>query len=237
MYYAKQIDPEYQTAPLSWDINNMKDTWLDGLIFDGNRNYCSHVTDEYHLIEENASDAFDAIDDINSGDEDNFDTAPEFGTKREVIEYYFSREKAYTDDEIKKFCDAVILYDDPAFEEKAMCLMLELLTGKEYAVCEINGSCQGDWQNMYYPVTEWTKEELDTVECEYFNEGSEWVLADEEYDYEPSIEVISGCNYYLHGWNDEMNKKELAEEAGIQEDNLTMLVFDGYIKTPKYRAV
>ena len=38
-----------------------------------------------------------------------------------------------------------------------------LLTGKTWKMRQICGSCQSDWNNIYYPEAEWTEEELDKL--------------------------------------------------------------------------
>lgn len=112
--------------------------------------------------------------------------------------------------------------------------VLSIVTGEEWDYRNIHGCCQSEWNTVYYPVKYWTKESLDAFETMYFNTGSEWIV--HEGDTEPtSPEEIDGCAYYCVSWNDEGIKKELAEAAGGNAEDVVLYKYDGYTSIPKYK--
>ena len=68
------------------------------------------------------------------------------------------------------------------------CKALSLLCNREYAYREINGDCQGDWQDCYYPKDE--ENLLDELEMQYFNTGEEWEVVDAEELKEHGLRII-----------------------------------------------
>ena len=54
---------------------------------------------------------------------------------------------------------------------------LKLYTGKTWDRVTIRGTCQGDWQEVYFPVDEYSRETLQALEVEYFNTGTEWEIS------------------------------------------------------------
>lgn len=111
---------------------------------------------------------------------------------------------------------------------------LQLITGHKWDTTTIKGCCQSDWQTVYYDVEKWSREELDHFETMYFNTGSEWVIHDEETEPE-SPEDISGYSVYCISWNDEGIKKELAEAAGVEPEEIIMYAYDHSVSVPVYR--
>lgn len=111
--------------------------------------------------------------------------------------------------------------------EKRILRALHLVTGKRYEKRTIRGSCQSDWQDIYYPVDDYTRDMLDILETEYFNTGSEWII-------DPDGDNFS---VYAHGWNNELIRAELANAAGVTPEEITLLAFSGWKKTAVYEEV
>jgi hypothetical protein len=111
--------------------------------------------------------------------------------------------------------------------EKRILRALHLLTGKRYEKRTIRGSCQGDWQEIYYPVAEYTRESLNVLEIEYFDTGSEWAVN------------VDGCDVYIYTyeWNSEKIKEELAAAVGVKPENMILYSFSGWKRTPEYTEV
>lgn len=110
------------------------------------------------------------------------------------------------------------------------------MTGKEWDYRTIRGSSQSDWNEVYFPVDEWSTEALHTFESEYFNEGTEWIV--HEGDNTPEIpNDIEGYTIYCTSWNVEGIREEIAEMTGESPGNIIMYAFDGYIRTPQYKKV
>lgn len=104
---------------------------------------------------------------------------------------------------------------------------LSIVTGQKWEHKQISGDCQSDWNYIYYQPEEWTAKALEYFEIEYFNTGEEWRLEDEEGDDFGSI--------YTHEWNDDEKKREIAESVGVNPDDVTLYLFDGWTKTAKYK--
>lgn len=104
---------------------------------------------------------------------------------------------------------------------------LSIVTGQKWEYRQISGSCQSEWNYIYYRPEEWTEKSLEYFEIEYFNTGDEWRIEDEEGDDLGSV--------YTHEWNDDEQKREIAENIGVDTGEVTLYLFDGWTKTAKYK--
>lgn len=209
MIQARQVPPEYQSPYL--DLDDYPE-----VILDGNRDYVAHTSKAYDAIKNNY---WYALADILS--------EQSYFRQVEDVLYYFppiGRDK-YTNEEIEKIIE-ILLHGGGVYmhdlNKQETCELLSIVSGIEYDYTTIRGSRQSDWQNMYYPKA-WGDAFVGSFECEYFNEGSEWIIDD---DY--------SC--YVHAWDEDDMRKELAEITGESEDNIAMFFFDGWERTAKYRA-
>ena len=114
-----------------------------------------------------------------------------------------------------------------ADDEGIIAEALSIATGQKWEYKQISGCCQSDWNYIYYRPDEWTAKTLEYFEIEYFNIGNEWRIEDEEGD--------DMGNVYTHEWNDDEKKREIAENIGVDPDEVTLYLFDGWIKTAKYK--
>lgn len=114
-----------------------------------------------------------------------------------------------------------------ADDEGIIAEALSIVTGQKWKYKQISGCCQSDWNYIYYRPEEWTAKALEYFEIEYFNTGEEWRIEDEEGD--------DMGNVYTHEWNDDEKKREIAENIGVDPDEVTLYLFDGWTKTAKYR--
>ena len=114
-----------------------------------------------------------------------------------------------------------------ADDEGIIAEALSIVTGQKWEYKQISGCCQSEWNYIYYRSDEWTAKALEYFEIEYFNTGKEWRLEDEEGD--------DFGNVYTHEWKDDERKREIAENIGVDPDEVTLYLFDGWIKTAKYR--
>lgn len=108
--------------------------------------------------------------------------------------------------------------------EKRILRALHIVTGKRYDVRTIRGYSQGDWQNAYFPVDDYTRDALDILEADYFNTGSEWIIND-------------GFSIYAYSWNNDGIRAEIADAAGGDPADVILYTFDGWQKTPVYAEV
>ena len=106
---------------------------------------------------------------------------------------------------------------------------LSIVTGQKWEYRQISGCFQSDWNYIYYRPEEWTEKALEYFEVEYFNTGDEWRIEGEEGEDFGSI--------YTHEWNDDEQKREIAENIGVDPGDVTLYLFDGWTKTAKYKEV
>lgn len=114
-----------------------------------------------------------------------------------------------------------------ADDEGIIAEALSIVTGQKWKYKQISGCCQSDWNYIYYRPEEWMEKALEYFEIEYFNTGDEWWIEDEEGDDMGSV--------YTHEWNDDEKKREIAENIGVDPGEVTLYLFDGWIKTAKYK--
>lgn len=115
---------------------------------------------------------------------------------------------------------------------------LEKVTGKKWAVREMHGQGQSEWQNLYYVEDEVSPKELDYLESVYMCKVNEYKVYelndDEEFDeYE---------SYYCHAlipqditWNDD--KKAICAYLGIDPERTKLLKYVGYHKVADFEEV
>ena len=118
-------------------------------------------------------------------------------------------------------------------DEKSILRALHLVTGRRYEKRTIRGSCQGDWQNIYYPVADYTREALDILETEYFNTGTEWIIHDGD-SIPENPDDIDGFSIYCHGWSDEQIRTEIADAYGTQGAEVIRYKFTGWSRSAQY---
>lgn len=217
--YARQIAPEYQESPLSWT-----DAYPENVILTGNRQYNSHTTDAYKTINSNFEDMAGQIAD--------FDTDVYKCHAEIVADYMQGRE--WTPEQVNEWVKLANEYNARYQLDDIMCRALELFTGMAYDDTTIRGSCQGDWQNMYYPV-EYGPAFVKNFEIEYFNLGSEWIVHDEDTTPEDADD-ITGYSTYCYSWNEDGIKAEIAALTDSTPEDVTLYVFDDYKKVPQYHT-
>lgn len=148
-------------------------------------------------------------------------------------------EKArYNTRDIHALKELVEAYTEAGSLEKnnILCKVLSVVTGRKWDWRIIRGYCQGDWNEIFYSVDDWSREALAAFETMYFNTGSEWIIHDEENTPE-GPEDISGYSCYIVADTEEGIRKELAAVAGCAPSDLVIWAFDEFIKVARYKAV
>ena len=56
-----------------------------------------------------------------------------------------------------------------ANDQRIIAEALSIITGQKWEYRQISGSCQSDWNYIYYRLEEWTEKALEYFEIEYFN--------------------------------------------------------------------
>lgn len=230
--YARQIMPEFQDSRIFDDDGN----GVEYINVWGNKDYQSRTSSVFDRVKE-CLDAGELAEDIEAVMEKN--PSAIYGNITEAINNQLWRDdrKPYSTRQIGKLKQLVLRYSECRSSEEDQILVdvLSIVTGEEWDYRNIHGCCQSEWNTVYYPVKYWTKESLDAFETMYFNTGSEWIV--HEGDTEPtSPEEIDGCAYYCVSWNDEGIKKELAEAAGGNVEDVVLYKYSGSVSIPTYKV-
>lgn len=228
--YAKQVNPEYQESPLFND-----EYFHDNIAVFGNCDFQEHIPDNVQCVI-NAlknGELSSALENI--GSEYSW-----YKNATEAINDFIPREngKRYSTHAVHKLKNLIDEWDTctSSEEPRVICCILDIVTDMEWDWCEINGSCQGDWNMVYYPANKWTIEALDAFECEYFNTGSEWIVS-EEHEEPEDPDDIYGYSVYVHGYDAKSIKEEIAQYEGVKAEDVVLYEFSGYQKTPIYKVV
>ena len=224
--YTKQVPPDIQESPLTWD-----DDFYNGVITDGNRRYKSRKTPEYERLRRFIDDAACAFEDILNK------AVGAYSTVTEAVHDYFypSHKEKYTTHEIKKWKDILLSFQSCSVSEEheIYCQALNLMTGKRYAYSMIKGDCQGDWQGVYYPADECGENIIRNFETEYFNLGSQWIISEDDREPEEP-EDIEGYSVYCYSWSDDGIREEIARHTGTDPGNVVLFKFHKYEQHPIY---
>ena len=220
--YAKQVPPEHQESPLFLD-----DCFPDNIAVFGHRNYNQHTFPAFDAVYRALyhGEALVALEDLRAG-----------------CGYYDSWAAAladllpvdgrgpYTREERKKaWPDLLYRFYNCHYSDHndLYCEALELMTGRPWDWCTLNGCVQRDWQEMIYPADDWSKEALERFEAEYFNTGTEWIV-------DPDGNSV--C-VYVTAWDDDGTRQELADAYGCEPGDVVLLKFDGWSCTAQYVEV
>lgn len=229
--YARQIPPEYQNSPLFLSPECFP---VDIAVF-GNRDYNAHIPPVFERVY-NAlyhGSALEAWEDSNAGDYWSDWT-------RDV--YYIIPPEGrgnYTREELEhKIPDICNRYYNArsAEENSVICELMEIVTGEPWKWRTIRGVCQSDWQEVFYPVSAWSKEALKQFEIEYFNTGSEWLVHDTNVEPE-APEDIDGFSIYCYSWNADGIREEIRNAYGAPGADVVLYEFSGYSRIANYREV
>ena len=230
--YAVQVDPEIQESPL--DNIGFADYYdFEDIIIAGNREYYEIKNPMYEdIIEACDLSVADELEDIKNTQAQIDYVKDIFGNKYDIT--YGQLEQIYA-----AFCKdrTLALYR----KEDLITDLLTALSGKKYACKTIRGSVQREYQFMYYPIDDMWEETLENIEIEYFNTGYEYQIYKSEkrlFGIE-EIQEEDDCPDYFYGhkYGPAEQVKEIANAYLVDPENVRILIFDGYIKTPTYKTV
>lgn len=217
MITAKQVPPEEQMSPLLED-----GMFPDNIAVFGNRDFQGHIPENVQRV----VDAFNT-DYIYSALEDTDFATPE---DKELLEEnlpprgreHYSQKEA---DALKK-----IIFDESYYygQEKYLCAALGIIENREWDYKEIHGSCQGDWNKVFYPTDEWSKNQIDCFAADYFNEGSEWLIQDYPEKGDGYISL------YCYSYDPAGIREEIANCLDEKPEEIKLEIFDRYKKIPLY---
>lgn len=238
-YYAAQVAPEDQ------DPNFDRCNWW-GWTVTGNRDYEGFTTAEYDklfgtmcsggcLLDE----MLDLYQQMKDGDRHALYSTLEELLQEELGDY----NRDWTPEQLEQWKE-ILSFDYSKLgsrlaEENMKCKALSLLCNREYAYREINGDCQGDWQDCYYPKDE--ENLLDELEMQYFNTGEEWEVVDAEElkehgelppeDGADFMRIESASSAYVDGFR---ARENLAHILDCRPEEIKMWRWKGYRKISEY---
>ncbi len=152
-------------------------------------------------------------------------TSQTFDNVRDAL--YYDNFDAFdiSESDEKKLHELAEKYAHAGHNEKIIAAALSIVTGQKWEHKQICGSCQSDWNIIYYRPELWSAAALCAFEIEYFNTGTEWSVQDENGEEMQLIYV------YEHG----QAKEEIAEALGVNTADIVLYWFDGWTKTEKYK--
>lgn len=209
--YARQVPPEFQNSPL--EFFSVADRYPE-IIIAGNSYFKEHTTPLYDYIIQNYDDAAEYLDELKIMGRDR----ATYKNVTAIINDFFPasefRDRPYTKRDIHQIRIALELYGtSDYYGGDYIVSMLAAITGKEYRSATIRGCCQSDWNDIVYPAADYSADDLDRLEIEYFNTGSEWIIHDGP-DAPETENDISGYSVYCYGWNEDKIRAEIADAAG-----------------------
>lgn len=232
--YARQVDPEYQRSPFLTE-----DDFPDNIAIYGNGDYSIIAPNIFktvkHVLEK--GELAEVIKEL----EEYFDWYCRVSAA--ITGYLPPAVGKYSTNAINALKKLVSEYPNcPTNDEnRILCSVLTIVTGKKWDWKTIRGSSQSECNDIYYPIDEWTREMLERFECEYFNTGSQWIVHEwtvhEDGEAPEKPEDIVGDSVYCVSWNDKGIRKEIAEAECVSPDEVVLYAFDGYERIARYKEV
>lgn len=210
--YAVQVEPECQESDI-WD-----DCFWENVAVFGNRDYKIQKPEFFQKI-------LDAVDDWGFADSLCLNDSPEnYSTVvheiSESLPPCAGRTDSYSAEEIEKLRKLIPawFFKETYDNEDLLCKILSIVTGKTWGYRCIRGSSQSDWNYFFYQADEWTDEAIQDFETRYFNEGTQWIVHDED-TIPCGPEDITGFSVYCTSIDMDGIKQEIAQAAsGNPED-------------------
>lgn len=227
--YAKQVDYQYQESPLSVNGYDTEKEWPEIAIY-GNRDFCDHIPENIERIMNvlNDGELADVLDSFNRRLRD-YNTEVYKNVSEAIYDFLKPEHKTrYSTREIHMLNNLVCSYGIYSREdEKILVSVLDIVTGKKWTTSTIRGNCQSDWQIVIYPADVYSDSDIEQLEADYFNTGTEWIIHDEESAPE-SEDDISGYSVYCYSWSVESIADEILDYAGGNHtDDIVLYPIDG----------
>lgn len=224
--YARQVPPEHQESPLQ-----LCDEYPENVYVFGNRHYTGIRADEIGEIREALENIAEEYEAMQEG-------TPYTTNLHAAIWHELPRNsgEGYTREERLKIVRLANMYSEEPYTDttsalKIVCMILEILHGKNFKWCTLRGCCQGDWQYCIYPAA-YGDTFREAFEAEYFNTGSEWIIHDGD-DAPEEPEDVNGYSVYCYSYDP---RAEIAEYTGVQPDEVQLYEFSGYTRRATWEA-
>lgn len=225
--YAEEVNPAYTESPFWADYCETDGgTSYDGLTIlrcDG-RGFYSYDwtrvkhTDLYDRVLDRAEDAYDAVDCFKMRDKDSWYLA-HYKNITECLNDVLKPARKLSTRDVHYLKEVFMNLEDEDisdFEDRhdEIAKVMTILSGRQYDVVNLYGYCQGDVVTCIYPVDEWSKEALDTLETEYWNGGHEFDITSED-------DGVTYSCYFAKGDYDDI-REEIASECGVEAEEVEM---------------
>lgn len=220
-----KVEPELTDSTPYFDF----DGW-DDFIIDGNRDFISFHTDYklYDLIKEYCIDYDEllyAMDDPDNNSSGIYKNATE--AIQDMLDFKPTTKQVHQIKEILEKPEDHSVYNYYTDDER----IAELLTvceKREWTTATIRGCCQRDYQTIFYPTDQYSKDFIEYIESLYFNTGTEVAICgteseDEDFD-DPGDYSDTYYNYYSYdaSWTDEELKKHIAQDTGADPADISI---------------
>lgn len=206
MLIARQVPPDEQ----GMFLDSFNEKTFPDLIIKGNNDYMAYYPDE------RIESFLDMCEDYNMSVDININDLID-----DISKY------TYDEDSINNIIQ-IIKNADWGFDNEETCQLLTYMSGDTWDYEIKRGLNQGEWQYFFYNTKVYTHDEdLEIPEREYFNNGSEWELMEE------NGEEI-GYIYCHDDYYDWIIKKEIAETYGYNIEDIKLLWFNTYEKNPTW---
>lgn len=151
MIYSRQIAPEYQNS--DFEIEDYT-TGEQRINVYGNSRLISYTSEDFDRVMDFCDEVCHArkIDHIDNVEEDIYNMCLLF-TDEDTYEERHGLPYAYL-----------------IAEENFLCEVLSIVCGEKWTWDVIQGSAQGDWNNVFYPAAAFTGKNIEQFKMLYFNE-------------------------------------------------------------------
>ena len=229
--YARQVAPERQESPLF-----MGDEFFpDNIAVCGNLDYHSHKPKLFENVQ-NVLEQGELAEMLEHPEE----LVCWYKNATQAITEYLpaTNGKKYSTNAIHALRCLVLDYLRCACSKKneILCNVLSIVDGRPWEWSTIRGVCQGDWQEVFYPIDEWNTELLEEFEALYFNTGTEWIVQDDGNDPDDP-EDITGYSVYCTGFSIDDVRNKIAEIACVNIESVRLYSFRGYKNIAEYVEV
>lgn len=203
-YYAKR-QPECDEYLLEQEFDNFMELADETapIIIYSNRHLKDYNTDVFESFSALAAD---------------LDYAKEYETAEDVksvIKEFFNMADLPTDEEAEEvYKNAMEYYEEESAE--SICYLLQKLYGVTYSKQCIRGYCQGDWQDVYFPVDADCK----YLEALYFGKMSEYIISEDRLDSPEDFEDAEVYCALIVDDVEEAERKAVADIIGCTVDEV-----------------
>jgi len=234
-YIMQELDPELTDFSAYFDDDGMKSEGGEccAVYINDGRVYSSggFNMDEFRHFYDELSDIIEAVGDMELG----FD---EYESVNKIFESYAVEIPTDKYSALEELVYTCIEYNFNITNEE-VADYLTIKTGKKWSVEGFTGYSQGDYCEVVYCEDRYSSESINEIGHMWLGCGSEFRRIDCDENGNPTDEDCYGyfAPDYIVWTKDHRLVKYLADQIGCEPNELEVQLFDGYIKTPKYKVV